>query len=140
MEASGSISSAPETVSKTTSNRISYAPSRTGVEQGGGENVSMQGTVVGILTAPLQGETDRRVVFVAIGREQELRLHLGPDWYLKELGVKLEPGDLISFTGSRVTEDEEVIVLVSELHHRGRTVVLRNPDGQGVWRHPRTRE
>ena len=121
-------------------NRISYAPSPAG-RQGytRGENVSMTGTVVGTMTAPLQGDTDHRVAYVDVGQAEEVRLHLGPDWYLKELGVNLEPDDLISFSGSRVPEEEETIVLVDELRLDGHTFVLRDPEGMGVWQRPGSR-
>ena len=117
-----------------TANRISYAPSSTNSNYAAGEKVSMSGTVVGTLTAPLQGDTDHRVVYVNVGETEEVRLHLGPDWYLKERGVNVEPGDLLSFSGSRAPEEEETIVQVNELRVNGRTIVLRNPQGIGMWR------
>lgn len=67
-------------------------------------------------------------VFVKANRKT-YEAHLGPVWYIKKQDFKLEPGDKIKLTGSRIDSK----IMIQQFEHGGRTFVLRNQDGQPKW-------
>jgi hypothetical protein len=108
-----------------------YSPSDAGVARFDASRVvSYRGTVVGTMTAPLQGGLDVVEGVIDAGAE-EIHADLGAQFYLEQIGCDIEPGQSVVVEGSRSDED---VLVVSKITLRDRTFVLRNSDGSPRWR------
>ena len=73
-------------------------------------------------------------VHVALKTDKEtISVHLGPSWYLENQDVKLEKGDRIEVTGSKVTFRGKPAIIASELRKGGDVLMLRDKDGMPMW-------
>lgn len=62
-----------------------------------------------------------------------IAVHLGPSWYLDNNSFKVEKGDNITITGSRVTFNGQSIIVASEVKNGKKSLKLRNEEGFPVW-------
>ena len=62
-----------------------------------------------------------------------LRVHLGPTAFLNELKMRIEKGDRLTVTGSRITLDNSHVVLAREVLRGDSTWTLRSAAGQLLW-------
>lgn len=65
--------------------------------------------------------------------KESIPVHLGPSWYIDRQGVKLEPGDKVQVTGSRVTYKDKPAIIASEVKKGEQTLKLRDVSGVPVW-------
>lgn len=73
-------------------------------------------------------------VHVVVKTETEtIPVHLGPVWYLSEQ-EKLEKGDKIAVTGSRITYDGAPAIIAATVERNQMTLRLRDQNGFPVWR------
>src|SRR5512145_917135 len=73
-------------------------------------------------------------VHVALKSEQgEVSVHLGPQWYLENQDVKIEPGDRVEITGSRVTVQGKPTIIAAEVRKGDEVLQLRDAAGVPVW-------
>ena len=73
-------------------------------------------------------------VHVALKSEQgEVSVHLGPQWYLENQDVKIEPGDRVEITGSRVTVQGKPAIIAAEVRKGDEVLQLRDAAGVPVW-------
>ena len=73
-------------------------------------------------------------VHVALKSEQgEVSVHLGPQWYLENQDVKIEPGDRVEITGSRVTVEGKPTIIAAEVRKGDEVLQLRDAAGVPVW-------
>jgi hypothetical protein len=73
-------------------------------------------------------------VHVALKTEQgEVSVHLGPQWYLENQDVKIEPGDRVEITGSRVTIQGKPTIIAAEVRKGDEVLQLRDAAGVPVW-------
>jgi hypothetical protein len=73
-------------------------------------------------------------VHVALKTEQgEVSVHLGPQWYLENQDVKIEPGDRVEITGSRVTVQGKPAIIAAEVRKGDEVLQLRDAAGVPVW-------
>jgi hypothetical protein len=73
-------------------------------------------------------------VHVALKTEQgEVSVHLGPQWYLENQDVKIEPGDRVEITGSRVTVQGKPTIIAAEVRKGDEVLQLRDAAGVPVW-------
>ncbi len=61
--------------------------------------------------------------------ERLLEAHLGPLWYIEKQLFDLEPGDVVTITGSLLDET----IMVQQLEKEGDTLMLRSKQGQPKW-------
>lgn len=64
----------------------------------------------------------------------EMRVHLGPEWYMDEQKLAVEKGDTLEVTGAKTTQDDQPVILAREFTRDGKKVMLRNNQGIPVWR------
>ena len=64
---------------------------------------------------------------------EEISVHLGPDWYMKEHGWKVAPHDMIEVRGSRVTLQGKPAIVAAEIKQGEQSLKLRNDQGAPVW-------
>ena len=62
-----------------------------------------------------------------------LEVHLGPSSYLKEHGVVLHAGDVVTVLGSRVTMGDAVVVIARRVDSGAASWTLRDDTGRPAW-------
>jgi hypothetical protein len=60
-------------------------------------------------------------------------VHLGPQWYLENQDVKIEPKDKLEITGSRVTVQGQPAIIAAEVKKGDEVLKLRDESGKPVW-------
>ena len=60
-------------------------------------------------------------------------LYLCPKYFMDDMGISFAKGDEISFTGSKVKEDNADMILTRELIRGTDTLVFRDDKGRPVW-------
>ncbi len=65
--------------------------------------------------------------------KESVSVHVGPIWYLENQDVKIEKGDKIEVTGSRITFDGKPAIIAAEIEKGGQTLKLRDENGVPVW-------
>jgi hypothetical protein len=70
---------------------------------------------------------------VASGGEN-LPVHLGPERYLEQQGVKLAKGDEVEVTGSRVDVSGQQAIVAQQVRRGDRVLALRDEAGLPLWR------
>jgi hypothetical protein len=63
----------------------------------------------------------------------EVSVHLGPQWYLENQDVKIEPKDTVEITGSRVTMQGQSALIAAEVKKGDDVLRLRDAAGVPVW-------
>ena len=99
---------------------------------------TLTGTVEGVETVTGSGGRGRRNlggIHLTVRNEKEtVEVHVGPTAYLTEKGITLFKGDTIEVLGSRVTIDEESVVIARQIKKGDNTWVLRDGAGRPLWR------
>ena len=65
--------------------------------------------------------------------KETISVHLGPEWYIERLDVKIVKGDKIEVKGSRVTFAGKPALIAGELKKGDQALVLRDAGGIPVW-------
>jgi hypothetical protein len=104
---------------------------RTGYVQ---ENlVNIQGEILSrVLVPSINGRGDG-VHLVIETDEGNLRVILGPEWYLSTQQVSLDSGDFVEVTGKRVTYQEEAALVAFRVILEDGKLYLRNENGISAW-------
>jgi hypothetical protein len=63
----------------------------------------------------------------------EISVHLGPQWYVENQDVKIEPGDKVEITGSRVTMQGKPTLIAAEVRKGDHVLALRDAAGVPAW-------
>jgi hypothetical protein len=64
---------------------------------------------------------------------QTIPVQLGPESFVNQLGTRIEIGDKIEVTGSRVTVEGKSLMLAAQIKKGSQTLVFRNSSGVPVW-------
>ena len=73
-------------------------------------------------------------IHLVVKTEKEtIPVHLGPEWFIQRLDTKIEKGDKVDITGSRVTLEGKPVIIASEVKKGGEILVLRDNAGVPVW-------
>ncbi len=65
--------------------------------------------------------------------KETVSVHLGPGWFIDRLDTKIEKGDRIEVTGSRVTIEGKPAIIAAEVKKGENVLVLRDKVGIPVW-------
>ena len=65
--------------------------------------------------------------------KETIPIHLGPGWFIERLDSKIEKGDKIEVTGSRVNVGGKPAVIAAEVKKGESILVLRDKAGIPVW-------
>jgi hypothetical protein len=63
----------------------------------------------------------------------DVSVHLGPQWYLENQDVKVEPKDTVEIRGSRVMVQGKPAIVAAEVKKGDETLKLRDEAGVPVW-------
>jgi hypothetical protein len=94
---------------------------------------SIKGTVESIETqAPMKG-MGHAVILTLKTDKGTVPVHLGPEWYIERLDVKIEKGDSIRVRGSNVMLNGKPTIIASEIQKGPQIITLRDTKGIPVW-------
>jgi hypothetical protein len=98
---------------------------------------TIRGTVESVQTVTGAGARGGRGLggtHLTVKTEKEtLGVHVGPTTYLTEKGITFAQGDTLEILGSRVTIDEEPVVIARRIKKGDNTWTLRDASGRPVW-------
>jgi hypothetical protein len=66
-------------------------------------------------------------------KKESITVHLGPAWYIEKLDTKLEKGDKVEVTGSRITFSGKPAIIPTEVKKGDNVLVLRDKNGFPAW-------
>lgn len=73
------------------------------------------------------------VHFVLKSDKETISVHLGPDWYIENQDVKIEPKDKVEIKGSRITFDGKPAIIAAEVKKGDEVLMLRDASGLPAW-------
>lgn len=88
-------------------------------------------TSVDVIT-PIRGMYHGVCAMVKNGNET-IPVHLGPEWYVENQDIAVEPSDTIEITGSRINLKGEPAIIATEVNKREKRMVLRDDKGFPRW-------
>lgn len=98
---------------------------------------TINGTVERVETITAPGVRGRRALggthLLVKTQTEALVVHLGPTVYLAEQKITIEKGDAVEIRGSRVTIDEEPVLLARQIKKGEATFTIRDPSGHPLW-------
>lgn len=65
--------------------------------------------------------------------KETLSVHLGPEWYINNQEVKIEPKDKVEVKGSRVTINGKPALIAEEVVKGDQVLKLRDDNGVPMW-------
>jgi hypothetical protein len=65
--------------------------------------------------------------------KETVDVHVGPTAYLTEKGITLSKGDRLEILGSRVTVDNEGVLIARQIKKGDNTWTLRDASGRPAW-------
>ncbi len=98
------------------------------VEKMDGKIESLEKVTAGRMDIPA------RVLLKLKTSKETVTVYLGPDWYLEKQEVKLSPGDYIQVRGSRITLDNQLVILPNEIIKNSKVVQFWDDQGRPRWR------
>jgi hypothetical protein len=75
-----------------------------------------------------------RILLKLKTEKETVTVYLGPKWYLEKQKAKLSPGDYIQVRGSRVTLDNQPVILPNEITKSGTVMQFWDEQGSPMWR------
>jgi hypothetical protein len=99
---------------------------------------TVRGTISAVETVTLAGDSGRRSLsgthLTLKSGSETIQIHLGPSAYLADQKINLEEGDVVEIRGSRVTINDEQVLLAREVKKGNGTWRLRDASGRPLWR------
>ena len=83
------------------------------------------------------GRTDipaRVLLKLKTSKDKLETIYLGPQWYLEQQEAKLTPGDYIQVRGSRITMDDQPLILPNEIIKNSKVLKFWDDQGRPLWR------
>uniref|UniRef100_A0A7C5ET56 DNA-binding protein n=1 Tax=Desulfobacca acetoxidans TaxID=60893 RepID=A0A7C5ET56_9BACT len=93
-----------------------------------GEIVALEKIAAGRTDIPV------RVLLKLKTAKETVTVYLGPEWYLAQQGVKLAAGDTVEVRGSRVSLDNQPVILPNEVKKGDRVMQFWDEQGFPRWR------
>lgn len=73
------------------------------------------------------------VVLLVRNDTETIPVHLGPAWYLERQPVRIEDGDEIEVTGSRITYEDKPAIIAARVKKGNGVLQLKRQDGRPAW-------
>jgi hypothetical protein len=95
---------------------------------------TLSGTVESVnKVTPMRGMYYGIHLTLKTDKGETIDVHLGPGWYIERLDTKIEKGDHIQVSGSRVTISGKPAIIAAEVKKGDTTLVLRDSAGIPAW-------
>jgi hypothetical protein len=75
-----------------------------------------------------------RVLLKLKTNQETVTVYLGPKWYLEKQKAKLSPGDYLQVKGSRVTMDNQPVILPNTITKGSEVMQFWDEQGSPIWR------
>jgi hypothetical protein len=75
-----------------------------------------------------------RVLLKLKTNQETVTVYLGPKWYLEKQKAKLSPGDYIQVKGSRITMDNQPVILPNTITTGSEVMQFWDEQGSPMWR------
>ncbi|HKJ33278.1 MAG TPA: hypothetical protein VKA34_15690 [Balneolales bacterium] len=96
--------------------------------------VTFKGTVASVdKFTPRKGMSYGIHLKVKSSDDQIMSVHLGPAWYVNKQEPKIQVGDEIELSGSKVMYNDQYVIIASELKKGDKTLQLRDKSGIPLW-------
>lgn len=92
-----------------------------------GEVVSVEAVTAGRMDIPA------RVILNLKTAKETIPVYVGPEWYVKQQGVKLVAGDQVEVKGSRVMMEGKPYIIPNYVKKNDRVLQLRDDNGIPLW-------
>jgi len=94
-------------------------------------------TISGVVEAvnrvvPIKGMDTGVAVTVKTDKET-IPVHLGPEWYIGRLDIKIVKGDTVEVKGVRTTFNGKPVIIAGEIKKGDSVLVLRDASGIPIW-------
>jgi hypothetical protein len=94
---------------------------------------TIRGEVISVDTiTPIQGMSSGVHLMVKTDKGT-ISAHLGPAWYIERQDMKIDPGDKVEITGSRITFQGKPAIIAAEIKKGAEILKLRDENGFPVW-------
>jgi hypothetical protein len=96
---------------------------------------TLEGTIESIekVTAGRMDLPARVLIKMKSGQEI-VTIYLGPEWYLEKQEAKLFPGDPIKVRGSKISLDNQAVILPNEVTKGNKVMKFWDDQGMPAWR------
>jgi hypothetical protein len=81
---------------------------------------------------PMKGMSHGVHIMVKTAKET-ISVHLGPDWYIENQDIKIEPKNKVEVKGSRITFQGKPAIIAAEIKKDSEILKLRDEKGFPVW-------
>lgn len=93
---------------------------------------TLRGFVISV-TPVAPGPIPQMVTVQLAAEKETLTVWLGPSWFLEAQGFKVAGLDRLEVTGSRLVVDGRPLLLAATVTKNGRTLRLRDEQGNPLW-------
>jgi len=94
---------------------------------------TITGEVVSIdKITPMKGMSHGIHIMLKTNKET-ISVHLGPDWYIENQDIKIQPKDKVEVKGSRITFQGKPAIIAAEIKKGNEILKLRDENGFPVW-------
>ncbi|MBF0100311.1 MAG: DNA-binding protein [Desulfobacterales bacterium] len=95
--------------------------------------VTISGEVVSVdKITPIKGMNPGVHAVVKTDKEM-ISVHLGPEWYIENQDMSINPGDKIEVKGSQITFEGKPAVIAAEVKKNDEVLMLRDTSGFPAW-------
>jgi sporulation protein YlmC with PRC-barrel domain len=95
---------------------------------------TINGTITNVQhAAPMSGMGQGVILTVQEDSGKSCRVHLGPANFVERQNFTFNTGEKITVTGSRITIDNNEVVMARDVNLNGKTLRLRDQGGQPLW-------
>ena len=98
-----------------------------------GTEITFSGTVDEVKTIPGPGRGPGGMHLMVRAEAAVTEVVLGPVWFVASKKFDFAKGDNITVTGSRLTMNDQQVVVAREVTKEGKVLTLRDPKGFPLW-------
>jgi hypothetical protein len=98
-------------------------------------NASLDGEVLGVDQTPPSSQLESNVSLVVRPSASEpVEVHLAPEWYLDQHGMRFAPGERVRVRGTGVQQAGKTVIEATSVGKGNQTLELRNARGKPLWK------
>ncbi len=94
---------------------------------------TITGRVVSVDEVTPVSTSTRGVRLMVTTPQEELSVMLGPSWFVANQDARIEPGETVQVTGSRVVIEGRPMIIAREVTKGDMVMRLRESDGRPLW-------
>jgi hypothetical protein len=65
--------------------------------------------------------------------KETISVHLGPEWYVTNQDIQLQPNERVKIKGSRIIFNDKPAIIAAEVKKGDKILTLRDSDGLPLW-------